>query len=243
MQLINSFSSLVYDGFLKKPQIVEALIEYKNHELKTNYQPVEVLGRTIEKTTVLTLRKLLRYGTIKGSTGQFANQDGFISIGKTSTSQIVDQDKGGYYTNRYASMFIGAYPSDNPQIAMLVIITNPKVGVHSGGALASPLYASLLPEVIYRLNIPHDRKVLSYQNQTVSSMPKSIYTYPLNQNDIPNFKNHSLRNALVLLKRYQTLNSNRIITYTITGSGYVQSQTPSPGAQVTKQTHIHLVLK
>jgi cell division protein FtsI (penicillin-binding protein 3) len=71
--------------------------------------------------------------------------------GKTGTAQKL---KGGHYANdKYVAWFIGLAPIDTPRVAIAVGIDEPR-GVHTGGAVAAPVFARVAGAILTQLGIP-----------------------------------------------------------------------------------------
>ncbi len=67
---------------------------------------------------------------------------GYRVAGKSGTARkIVD---GKYSTQRYRSSFTGFAPVSNPKIVVAVSIDEPRVGGYYGGAIAAPVFSSIV---------------------------------------------------------------------------------------------------
>jgi cell division protein FtsI (penicillin-binding protein 3) len=63
-------------------------------------------------------------------------------------------DESGQYSNeRHVASFIGFAPAEKPQIAVLVVIDEPKGQIY-GGAIAAPVFRKITQTTLNYLNIP-----------------------------------------------------------------------------------------
>ena len=91
---------------------------------------------------------------VSEGTGKNAKVLGYNIGGKTGTSE------DGVNTGKYVTSFIGAAPTDEPQIAILVTLYNPTgEGGHQGGGVAAPVAGKVLNEVIQYLGIEPTEKI------------------------------------------------------------------------------------
>ena len=67
--------------------------------------------------------------------------------GKTGTSQKLTS------RGKYIASFSGFAPTNDPQIAILIVVDEPSSGVYTGGAVAAPVAAEVLEETLKYLNI------------------------------------------------------------------------------------------
>ena len=81
---------------------------------------------------------------------------GYRVIGKTGTAHKYNP-RGGYFADRYRSLFVGIVPASNPRFVTVVTIDEPnKEKGHYGGAVAAPIYSKVMEGTLRILNIPPD---------------------------------------------------------------------------------------
>ncbi len=86
-------------------------------------------------------------------TGTKAAMDGYTVGGKTGTAQKASKSKRGYEKNKYISVFAGFAPLENPELAILVVVDEPKKQYY-GGDVAAPAFKTIMTESFSYLNIP-----------------------------------------------------------------------------------------
>jgi cell division protein FtsI (penicillin-binding protein 3) len=150
VQLITAVSAIANDGVLMKPRIVQAATD-KQGQVLQQFPPEEV-RRTVSRQTAQTLKDILQAAMLPGGTGVQASLEGYTAAGKTGTARKVD-DSGQYTNDRHVASFIGFAPVENPQIAVLVVIDEPRGQIY-GGAVAAPVFKKISQSTLNYLNVP-----------------------------------------------------------------------------------------
>jgi cell division protein FtsI (penicillin-binding protein 3) len=98
----------------------------------------------ISKETADLIKELFT-GIVDRGTGKAVKINNLKIAGKTGTSQqLVD---GTYSKSKYNASFIGFFPVENPQIAMIVVLDNPK-GNYYGGTTAAPIFRNIALRIV-----------------------------------------------------------------------------------------------
>ncbi len=122
---------------------------------------VETAGDKRQPETVMspeTAREVLammEHVTGREGTARQATISGYRVAGKTGTSRKAIA--GGYASDRYYSSFVGLAPVSRPRFVMAVVIDEPGAGVYYGGAVAAPVFASVVESALRLFNVPPDR--------------------------------------------------------------------------------------
>jgi cell division protein FtsI (penicillin-binding protein 3) len=90
-----------------------------------------------------------------GGTATGAAIQGNKVAGKTGTAQLIDPATRRYSRDRFISSFVGFVPADNPKLAMIVVINEPKGQIY-GGVVAAPVFKSVADQALSYLDIPMD---------------------------------------------------------------------------------------
>jgi stage V sporulation protein D (sporulation-specific penicillin-binding protein) len=85
-------------------------------------------------------------------TGTLAQIEGYRVAGKTGTAQKPGPD-GRYLPDAYLASFLGIVPADRPQVAILVVLDDPR-GEYYGGAVAAPVFRAVAAQVLWHLRVP-----------------------------------------------------------------------------------------
>ncbi len=150
VQLISAFSAIANDGVLMRPRMVQAITDQQGQILQ-QFAP-EAVRRVVSSQTASTLRDILQTVMLPGGTGVHAALDGYSACGKTGTARKID-DNGTYSNDRHVASFIGFAPAENAQVAVLVVIDEPKGQIY-GGAVAAPVFKKIAQTALNYLNVP-----------------------------------------------------------------------------------------
>ncbi|MBI4826820.1 MAG: penicillin-binding protein [Nitrospirae bacterium] len=151
LQLVRAYSAIANGGFLMKPYIVSEIISDTGEVIKKN-DPV-IVERVISARTAGVITDILKGVTEEGGTGKNAEITGNLVAGKTGTAQKVDPDTGRYSKDKFISSFVGFAPADKPEIALVVVVYEPK-GATYGGVVAAPVFKRIVENAFAYLNIP-----------------------------------------------------------------------------------------
>lgn len=137
-------ATIANDGVWQPPRIVSGLTTADGvfHESKPP-TPVQAIRPEVAQTLFTMMESVTtpeHFGT-----GSIAAIDGYRISAKTGTSEI---GTGGTVSN-----MVAALPSDDPQIAIAVVLYHPKVGTTSAES-AAPLFKEVALNAIRALDIP-----------------------------------------------------------------------------------------
>ncbi len=153
LQLIAAFGAVANGGQLMQPQIVRAVIDSRGRELR-GFEP-RVVRQVIAPETARTLTRILTR-VVEEGTGRLAAIPGYQVAGKTGTAQKIEPGTKRYSRTPGVLSFVGFAPADDPRVAMLVLLDEPK-NEQWGSEAAAPIFAALGREVLRYLNVlPHD---------------------------------------------------------------------------------------
>jgi len=150
LQLVMAAAAIANDGILMKPLIVKEILDSEYNIIK-KYQPEQV-RQVISSKTALTMQNILNE-VVSDGTGIRAKLENYSAAGKTGTSQKFDFSLGRYSNQKFTSWFVGFTPSHNAQIAILVMLDEPK-GSYYGGTVAAPVFQEIAENVLPYLSIP-----------------------------------------------------------------------------------------
>lgn len=123
--------------------------------LKLDAPPVGV--PVFSPETARAVRQMLALATGPGGTGQRAQTVGYSVGGKSGTARkLVGRE---YSTNRYRAWFTGMAPIDEPRVIVSVMIDEPSNGVYYGGAVAAPVFSSVVQQTLRFMGVQPDMAV------------------------------------------------------------------------------------
>ncbi len=225
IQLITAVSAAINGGYLMEPHIVKEIRDSSNKVVQ-QIEPKEV-RKVISEDTSNKIRGLLEKVVLYGS-GKNAYVEGYPAGGKTGTAQVVGTN-GGYVSGKYVASFAGFAPVEDPRIAVLVMVREPKGGIYYGSQVAAPVFGSLARDVLRYLGVPEKRDM---------EKPKEPYEVPEETMliEVPNVVNLPLSEAQNELRKAG-------LAFKTEGSGSViYQQVPNGGAIVESGTTVVLSL-
>ncbi len=149
LQMVNSMAAIANGGFLMRPYIIKRVLSPDGTVLFEE-QP-SVVSSPIRSETAMTMKGLLVRTTEDGGTARRARVPGYTVGGKTGTSQKL---VGGRYSDVLnVASFIGFLPAEDPELAIIVVVDEPKRNARTGGAVAGPVFSEIAAQAVRRLNI------------------------------------------------------------------------------------------
>lgn len=139
LQVAQAASVIANDGLLVPPRLVKS-VEPKSGAPEV-YAP-EPGQRVLSAETARAVRRMMIEVTEDGGTAIAARVPGFAVAGKTGTAQKIDPVTRAYSHELYISSFVGFVPADRPEVAILVLIDEPK-GAYYGGVVAAPAFREI----------------------------------------------------------------------------------------------------
>jgi cell division protein FtsI (penicillin-binding protein 3) len=227
IQMITAMSAIANGGVLMKPYILRSVTDKNNVPIKM-YNPT-VVRKVISVETAKRLTNMLTevVGSADG-TGKNANIVNVAVAGKTGTSQKFDFSLGEYSSEKVRTSFMGFFPADNPQVAILVILDEPQRDKW-GGVAAAPVFKSIGEQILncFKTNIretPIFEQGKANKVQLISGQ-ETIVARSVDNDDesiMPDFRGLTIRDAM---KKAKT----RSIELKVSGNGWAVRQSPPAG--------------
>lgn len=147
IEVCTGISAVANGGILLKPYVVSE-IKDANGNTVSKTQRTEV-RRVISEETARTVRTMMK-SVVDNGTGKNGYVAGYNVAGKTGTSTKLAESIGS--KTKYIVSFAAIAPSDDPQIAMLIICDEPNLDL-GGGAICAPIAADVVEQAMTELNI------------------------------------------------------------------------------------------
>ncbi|WP_158998811.1 peptidoglycan D,D-transpeptidase FtsI family protein [Pigmentibacter ruber] len=161
LQLAHALSIIVGDGTDHGVNLI-SLSQSKNMDFTG--PPLKYISNDTSKKIAKMMESVVEE---EGGTGSPARIPGLLVAGKTGTAQIWSQ-KDHSYSGRTA-VFEGVIPSDNPKLAIVVVIDEAGVRPAYGGPLAGPVFAEIGKKTVQYLNSKGIFNVIPYENAYLRS--------------------------------------------------------------------------
>lgn len=167
IQVCTGLCAIANGGKLLQPYLVSSIVDANGKTVKKT--ETKEIRQVISADTSEKVRKMMK-SVVDNGTGKNGYVAGYSVGGKTGTSTKLGESKNGE-GDKYIVSFGAIAPSDDPEIAMLIIVDEPNQDL-GGGALCAPIAAQVTQEAMNVLGIEpkyndSERKDLSKQTPNV----------------------------------------------------------------------------
>jgi cell division protein FtsI (penicillin-binding protein 3) len=111
--------------------------------------------RIMSAKTANAVKTMLESVVTREGTALKAAIPGFRVAGKTGT--VKKTGARGYEDSVYMSLFAGLAPASKPKLVMIVMLDEPGAGEYYGGAVAAPVFSTVMEGALRLLNISPDQ--------------------------------------------------------------------------------------
>ena len=144
VQLLAAVSAAVNGGYLVQPHLVEKTVNQEGKVVKTTTTSYK--RQVISETTSATMRELMEYVCENGAKNALV--PGYRIGAKTGTSQKVSKIQATGEKFLYIGSCVSVAPIDNPEIAVFVMLDEPKGSNYYGGVISAPANAKIMADVL-----------------------------------------------------------------------------------------------
>jgi len=153
LQVLRAYAAIANGGFLVRPHVVsevispdgQALVSFGNREKK----------RVLSARTAELFKDILKSVVEEGGTGESASVNGNEVAGKTGTAQMINPLTKRYSKEKYVSSFVGFVPAEDPKLAIIVVVYEPKGQIY-GGVVAAPVFRDIADQALSYLDVPRE---------------------------------------------------------------------------------------
>ena len=243
LQMVAAVSAVANGGSYVEPRVMRAV--YRNG---VRYQVApKVVRRSVSADTAAAVTTIME-GVVTDGTAKRARIDGFTVAGKTGTAQKLIN--GQYSHSDHFASFVGFVPSQNPVLAMVVVIDSAKgpSGDH-GGTVAAPIFKNIAEPALRYLGtsptVDPATPVLVARRDEADHTPtgmagdkEPVVSLVADEpaGTVPDLRGMSGRDAVRALAK-------RGMSARMSGDGFVVSQMPAAGAPIDGEGLCHLVLE
>ncbi|MBO7605792.1 MAG: PASTA domain-containing protein, partial [Elusimicrobiaceae bacterium] len=172
IQMITAAATIANGGNLVQPHVVKEILDENGNIVKT-IDPIIKRKVISEKTSRRVIDMLYKNATSGAAKNAYI--PGYRIAGKTGTSEKIGLSTAGQ--KDYISSFCGFAPADDPKIAMLVFFDTPKGDYYYGSAVAAPVFAKAMQDILPYMGIEkiyteEEREKLG--NKTPNAIGKNI---------------------------------------------------------------------
>jgi cell division protein FtsI (penicillin-binding protein 3) len=143
IQLVSAIAAIANGGVVMKPYVVQAIVDKKGEVIRSYGS--EAVRRVMSEETSKKMREILA-NVVENGTGKLAQSKIYKFAGKTGTAQKVESN-GTYSHSKFIASFIGFAPADDPEIAIAVIVDEPRP-YYYGGVVSGPAFKLVAEDVL-----------------------------------------------------------------------------------------------
>ena len=172
IQVCTGLCAIANGGKLLQPYLVSSIVDANGKTVKKTQ--TKEIRQVISADTSEKVRKMMK-SVVDNGTGKNGYVAGYSVGGKTGTSTKLGESKDGE-GDKYIVSFGAIAPSDDPEIAMLIIVDEPNQDL-GGGALCAPIAAQVTQEAMNVLGIEpkyNDSEMKDLSKQTPNIVGKSL---------------------------------------------------------------------
>jgi len=147
LQICAAVATIANNGLAMKPRIVKEIVSPAG---ATRVEP-EPIQQVISPESSQTLKNMMGV-VVDGISKNYLDVQGYRVGGKTGTANVATEN-GGYKPDAYISSFVGIAPLENPVLAVLVKVDEPR-DVPWGTVVAAPAFGRLVQDSLAYLKVP-----------------------------------------------------------------------------------------
>jgi cell division protein FtsI (penicillin-binding protein 3) len=239
IQLITAISAIANDGVLMRPFVVRGIADGDNKLIQL-YAPTEVrrvVSPAVAKSIAGMMTDVVEAPDGTGTSARLLN---VAVAGKTGTSQKFDFSRGVYSSEKVRTSFVGFFPADNPQVAILVILDEPQRDKW-GGVAAAPVFKNIGEQILncFKTDIRKTPVFERHPTEKIQlvSAEQTLSVHDFEENDepsMPNFLGLTIREAMKKAKAES-------IELKMTGNGWAVRQHPQPNTPLGNERVCQIV--
>lgn len=213
IQQLRAVSVIANGGYLVEPHLLKEVVDNNGNTIY-EYE-AEKENQIISSEVAQTISLILKEGVEGEGGAKNAYVSGYSVAAKTGTSEKKDKfDENGNTSYRVSSCIAYA-PSEDAQVAVILMVDEPTVGSKYGSVVAAPYVGALLDAILPYLGVEASYNEEDLEHQEIK---------------VPNLVNTSVDEAEASLNALG-------IKYEILGSGEtVLTQIPMAGSEMYKKT-------
>lgn len=163
IQMITAYAAVVNGGYLVTPYVVNKIVDSDGNIVKEMTPTIK--RQVISEETSATMRDIL-FKVVTENSGSNVYIEGYNIGGKSGTSQKLDENPAG---DTYVSSYCAFYPANDPEIIMLAMVDDPRNGKYYGSAVAAPVVAQTLSEIL-----PYLGYYAEYSEEDISNLDVNV---------------------------------------------------------------------
>lgn len=238
MQLARALGAIGNGGILVEPRLV---LDVRNAAGKSVKTYPKRSRRVMSAALSAQMLQMMQLVTQEGGTAQAAALAHYTVAGKTGTAQKVDPETGTYSKTKWLSSFIGLAPANEPRLAIVVVVNEPRGLRYHGGQVAGPIFQQIASKALRYLGVPPDREGPMLARQDVA--PVRVTAKPVTRDQpasaplAPALPQSEAKGPKLLVPDFTGMGIGEVLAAArraglgleVRGSGTAVAQSPGPG--------------
>ena len=184
LQMLRAIAVIANGGHLVKPYLLKEIQDANGVSLMKN-EPIVSEESILKPEVVASMNEILQRVVSEG-TGTSAQIEGIRIAGKTGTAQKLEPG-GGYSHRHFIGSFIGYAPAEDPMLAMIVSIDDPRP-YYYGGTVAAPVFKDVIERSLIHLGYVPEKKPAKKTDQKSQAISGRASSPSLPRNPQPEFQ-------------------------------------------------------
>ncbi|MGM9645701.1 MAG: penicillin-binding transpeptidase domain-containing protein [Eubacteriales bacterium] len=220
IQQIRAVSTIANGGYLVTPHFIKSITDKQGNVIYEH--KTELSDRVVDEEVCKTISAILKEGVDGAGGAKNAYVAGYSVAAKTGTSEKKDKYDASGNTSYRVSSCVAYAPSEDAQVAVIIIVDEPSVGTAYGSVVAAPYVSKLLELVLPYLGIEaqysdddkeHEQvKVGDYTSMSVADAEEIIKKQGIKYEICGS--GDTVRKQIPLGNSYITKSTGRVILYT-----------------------------
>jgi len=148
LQLAQAYAVLGSGGIKRQISLLKLDANNSNND--------DFVERVMDESVAADVLAMIEKVTGDKGTAKRAKVPGYRVGGKTGTVHKVSAN-GGYEDHKYTAIFAGLAPIENPRIALVIVVDDPKGDQYYGGQVAAPIFSRVMAGLLRVKQVVPDR--------------------------------------------------------------------------------------
>ena len=148
LQLAQAYAILGSGGLKRQISLLKLDANNSNND--------DFVERVMDESVAADVLAMIEKVTGDKGTAKRAKVPGYRVGGKTGTVHKVSAN-GGYEDHKYTAIFAGLAPIENPRIALVIVVDDPKGDQYYGGQVAAPIFSRVMAGLLRVKQVVPDR--------------------------------------------------------------------------------------
>ena len=165
LQILSAYSALANGGLLMQPHVVKRRLDASGQLLwEAKATPVRrAFSEAIADSLLPAFMEVVETGTAK-----LARIDGVSMAGKTGTARVIKN--GEYQRTLHRASFVGFFPAEDPEVALLLMLAEPRKRGNSG-VITAPIVKNIVRRWVSAQPQTHDVMQTLAVSETPAPLP------------------------------------------------------------------------